>query len=82
MFRRQGPVSGEMTIWPKRSENYHSLEQDEKEIINSLIKSECPYKYYRAITHNKNPRHWAALQLQNDVRIQPNIYCPERMERL
>ncbi|KAL8650303.1 MAG: hypothetical protein Q9210_003899 [Variospora velana] len=71
MFRHQGPVSGNMTIWPKRPENYHSLEQDEKEMIDNLIGSECLHKYYLAITHDKNPRHWAALQLQDDVRTQP-----------
>lgn len=70
MFRHQGPVSGDMTIWPKRPENYHSLELDEKEMIDNLIGSECLHKYYLAITHNKNPRHWAALQLQDDVRTQ------------
>jgi hypothetical protein len=71
MFRHKGPVSDDMTIWPKRPENYHSLEQDEKEMVDNLIKSECLYKYYLAITHNQNPRHSAALQLQDDVRTQP-----------
>ncbi|KAL2071900.1 hypothetical protein VTL71DRAFT_13135 [Oculimacula yallundae] len=71
MFRHQGPVSNDMTIWPKRPENYQSLEPDEKEMIDNLIRSECLHKYYLAITHNKNPRHWAALQLQDDVRTQP-----------
>lgn len=71
MFRHQGPVSNDMTVWPKRPENYSNLEQDEKETIDNLIKSECLHKYYLAITHNKNQRHWAAIQLQDDVQTQP-----------
>jgi hypothetical protein len=71
MFKHQGLVSDDMTVWPKRPENYHSLEHDEKEMVDNLIGSECLHKYYLAITHNKNPRHWAALQLQGDVRTQP-----------
>ncbi|KAL5323624.1 hypothetical protein ACEPPN_008163 [Leptodophora sp. 'Broadleaf-Isolate-01'] len=55
MFKHQGPF----------------LEQDEKVMIDNLIGSECLHKYYLAITHNKNPRNWAALQLQDDVRTQP-----------
>ncbi len=69
MFRHRGPVSDDMSIWPKHPENYSSLEQDEKEEIDNLIRSECLHKYYLAITHNKNPRHWAALQSQDDDRI-------------
>jgi hypothetical protein len=68
MFRHQGPVSDDMTVWPKRPENYTSLEQDERVKIDNLIKSKCLHKYYLAMTHNKNPIHWAALQLQDDVR--------------
>ncbi|KAG4431471.1 hypothetical protein IFR05_013043 [Cadophora sp. M221] len=71
MFKHQGPVSSDMTIWPKRPENYHSLEQDEKDMIDNLIGSECLHKYYLAITRNKNSRYWAALQLQDNVRTQP-----------
>ncbi|KAH7333470.1 hypothetical protein BKA65DRAFT_553820 [Rhexocercosporidium sp. MPI-PUGE-AT-0058] len=71
MFKHKEPVSADMTNWPTRPENYHSLEQDEKEMIDNLIGSECLHKYYLAITRNKNPRHWAALQLQDDVRTQP-----------
>lgn len=71
MFRHEGPVSGDMTAWPRRPENYHSLEQDEKDKIDNLIGSECLHKYYLAITHNRNPRHRTALQLHNEVRTQP-----------
>ncbi|KAF4625572.1 hypothetical protein G7Y89_g12596 [Cudoniella acicularis] len=71
MFKHQGPVSDDMTLWPKCPENYHSLEQDEKEKIDNLIRSECLHKYYLAITHNKNRRHWVALQLHEEVRTQP-----------
>src|SRR5258706_14272655 len=71
MFRHQGPVSNDMTVWPKRPENYRNLERDERKKIDNLIGSECLHKFYLAITHNKNLRHWVTLQLQNDVRTQP-----------
>jgi hypothetical protein len=71
MFKHKGSVSADMTTWPKRPANYDSLEKDEKENIDNLIASECLHKYYLAITHNRNPRHWAALQLQDSVRTQP-----------
>ncbi|KAL3422844.1 hypothetical protein PVAG01_04591 [Phlyctema vagabunda] len=71
MFKHQGPVSNDMNIWPRRPDNYSSLEKEEKEKIDNLIRSECLHKYYLAITHNKNPRHWAALQLQDDLQTQP-----------
>lgn len=34
-FKHQGPASNNMTVWPKRPENYHSLEQDEKGMIDN-----------------------------------------------
>ncbi|MCJ1308962.1 hypothetical protein MMC25_002617 [Agyrium rufum] len=71
MFKHRGPVSDDMTIWPERPENYHSLAPDEKEMIDNVIGSESLHKYYLAMTHNQNPRYWAALQLQDDVRTQP-----------
>lgn len=71
MFKHRGPVSDDMTVWPKRPENYQSLEQDEKEMIDNSIGSEFLHKYYLGITHYRNPRHWAALQLRDDVRTEP-----------
>jgi hypothetical protein len=41
MFKHPGgPVPDDMTVWPKRPENYHSLEQAEKEKVDNLIGSE------------------------------------------
>jgi hypothetical protein len=41
--------------------------------IESDRKSEVYHKYYDVETKNKNPRHWATLQLENaDVRIEPS----------
>jgi hypothetical protein len=54
-------------------ENYDSLEEDQKAKIDSDRKSETCHKYYEAETNSKNPRHWAALQLENvDVRTEPS----------
>jgi hypothetical protein len=72
MFKhRGGPVSQDAAVWPKRPANYQSLEKDEREQIDNLIGSECLRRYYLTITHNRNPRHWNALQLDDDVRTQP-----------
>lgn len=71
MFRHRGPVSSDMKTMPKRPANYHTLKQDEKEKIDNLIRSECIYKYYLAITYTRNARHGAALQLHEEVRTQP-----------
>ena len=71
MFRHHGPVSDDMTVWPQRPENFRNLNRDEREKFNNLMGSEYLHKYYLAITHNKNLRHWAALQLQDSERTQP-----------
>lgn len=81
MFKHQGPVSGDMTIWPKRPENYHSLEQDEKEMIDDLIGSECLHKYYLAITHNKKPKTLGCPATTRRRTNATNTHCSERMER-
>lgn len=70
-MHRGGPVSGDMTTWPKRPANYSTLEKDEQENIDNLIGSECLHKYYLATTNNRNRRHWLALQLEDSVRSQP-----------
>ncbi|KAH8589643.1 hypothetical protein B0O99DRAFT_692372 [Bisporella sp. PMI_857] len=73
MFRHQGPLSIDMNIWLERPDNYDSLEQDEKEVIDNLLRSECIHKYYIAQTRCNNRTHWGALrlQLQDKVRTQP-----------
>ncbi|EPE27517.1 hypothetical protein GLAREA_04308 [Glarea lozoyensis ATCC 20868] len=71
MFKHKGVVSDDMTLLPKRPDNYHSLEQNEKEMIDNTIKSEIIHRYYLAVTHNRNPRHWVALQLYDEARTQP-----------
>ncbi|KAG9236357.1 hypothetical protein BJ875DRAFT_533605 [Amylocarpus encephaloides] len=54
-------------------EDYDSLDQSEKAKIDSDRKSETYHKYYEAETKSKNPRHWAALRLENpDVRTEPS----------
>ncbi|KAH6721582.1 kinase-like domain-containing protein [Leptodontidium sp. MPI-SDFR-AT-0119] len=79
MFKHQGPVSEDMTVWPKRPENYHNLEQDEKLMIDSLIGSECLNKYYLAITHNKNPRNWAGPTAARRRTNTTHTHCPEHL---
>ena len=71
MFKHQGPVSDNIDTWPTYPESYSSLDQDEKEEISNLIKSETLHKYYLAITQNRNPRHWAALQSRDRAQIEP-----------
>jgi hypothetical protein len=36
-----------------------------------MHKSEHLHQYYLKITRRDNPRHWAVLQLQDEVRVQP-----------
>ena len=71
MFRHRGVVSNDLMVWSKRPDDYKSLEQEEKEEVDNLIESECLHKCYLAITHRKNPRHWAALHSQDEQRLQP-----------
>jgi hypothetical protein len=79
MFSHKGLVSNGMTVLPKRPENHHSLEQDEKEKIDNLIRREHLHKNSLGITHNKSPRHRAALQHQDEVRTQTQTHRPQRM---
>jgi hypothetical protein len=72
MFQHPGTVADGWAL-SKLPEDYDSLDQSEKAKIDSDRKSEACHKYYEAETKSKNPRHWAALQLENaDMRIEPS----------
>jgi len=72
MFRHPGIVADGWAL-SELPEDYDSLDQNEKAKIDSDRKSETCHKYYEAETKTENPRHWAALQLDNaDVRTEPS----------
>lgn len=66
-FRHKGPVHTDMEVWPKRPANYKELDDDEKENLDNMMRSETLHKYYLAITHNKNCTNSVALQLQDQL---------------
>ena len=72
MFQHPGVVADGWAL-SELPEDYDSLDQSEKAKIDSDRKSETCHKYYEAETKDKNPRHWAALQLEHaDVRTEPS----------
>jgi hypothetical protein len=72
MFKHPGAVLDGFAV-SELPENYDTLDESEKAIIDSSRKSETCHKYYEAETKGKNPRHWAALQLENaEVRTEPS----------
>lgn len=72
MFQHAGTVADGWAL-SELPEDYDSLDQIEKAKIDSDRESEACHKYYEAETGIKNPRHWAALQLDNaDVRTEPS----------
>ncbi|CZS94408.1 uncharacterized protein RCO7_10123 [Rhynchosporium graminicola] len=81
MFQHPGTVADGWTL-AELPENYDNLDQTEKAKIDSDRKSETCHKYYEVETKIQNPRHWAALKLENaSVRTEPsrlvvNDLCP------
>ena len=71
MVRHREPVSLDLSNWPKRPDNYEDFGQDQKEYAEKMHRSAHLHQYYLRITRRDNPRHWAALQLQDEVRVQP-----------
>jgi len=72
MFKHPGMVADGWAL-SELPADYDSLDQNEKTKIDSNRKSETCHKYYEVVTKTQNPRHWAALQLQNsDVRTEPS----------
>jgi hypothetical protein len=72
MFKHPGTVLDGWAL-SELPENYDTLDESEKAKIDSSRKSETCHKYYEAETKGKNPRHWAALQLENaEVRTEPS----------
>jgi hypothetical protein len=74
MFLCPWTIANENTL-PKLPDNYGTLEADEQKKIEGDHKTETSFVYYKALTCRDNPRHWAALQLQQqglEVRTQPS----------
>lgn len=72
MFQHPGKIADGWAL-SELPENYDSLDESEKAKIDSDRKSETCHKYYMAESKSKNPRHWAALQLENaNVRTEPS----------
>lgn len=72
MFKHPGTLADSWSL-SELPENYGSLDQSERSKIDSNRKSETCHKYYEAETMEENPRHWAALQLENaDLRTEPS----------
>ncbi|KAG4435755.1 hypothetical protein IFR05_008769 [Cadophora sp. M221] len=71
MVRHREPVSLDLSNWPKLCDNYEDLGGDEKDYAEKMHKSEHLHQYYLRITRRDNPRHWTALQLHDERRVQP-----------
>ncbi|CAM5998866.1 unnamed protein product [Sphagnum balticum] len=71
MVRHREPVALDLSNWPKRCDNYEDLGQDGKDYAEKMHRSEHLHQYYLRITRRDNPRHWTALQLHNELRVQP-----------
>ncbi|KAK0105179.1 hypothetical protein ONS95_004424 [Cadophora gregata] len=71
MVCHREPVSLDLSTFPKLPDNFNDLDEDGKKYAQNMHKSEHLHQYYLRITKRDNPKHWTALQLQNDVRVQP-----------
>ncbi|KAF4633803.1 hypothetical protein G7Y89_g4304 [Cudoniella acicularis] len=71
MVRHQEPVLLDLSNWPKWPDDYKDFGQDQKEYAEKMHRSEYLHQYYLRIARRDNPRHWAALQLHDEVRVQP-----------
>lgn len=71
MFKNPGGVPNDLKM-PELPDNYDTLDQNEKEKVDSARNSEICHKYYIVETMDHNPRHWDTLQLENiHVRTEP-----------
>ncbi|KAK2766152.1 hypothetical protein FQN54_007668 [Arachnomyces sp. PD_36] len=72
MFKHPGGVSNNWDF-PELPDNYDSLDQAERDRLGHERESKTCHKYYAAETKDANPRHWAALQLENlALRTEPS----------
>ncbi|KAK0110887.1 hypothetical protein ONS96_002473 [Cadophora gregata f. sp. sojae] len=71
MVRHREPVSLDLSNFPKLCDDFEDLDQDGKEYAAKMHKSEHLHQYYLRITRENNPRHWTALQLYDEIRVQP-----------
>jgi hypothetical protein len=71
MIRHQEPVSLNLSDWPKLPHDFKDLSQDQKAYAENMHKSVQLHQHYLRITRRDNNRHWAALELQDELRVQP-----------
>ncbi|KAF3484064.1 uncharacterized protein GIQ15_03388 [Arthroderma uncinatum] len=71
MVRHNGAVRDGWVV-PTRPENFDTLTDDEKKIIDANLESETLHKFYEAMVHKRAPRHWAVLAQIDDIKIKRN----------
>lgn len=71
MFRHSEPVSLDLFSSSKLPDNYKNLQPDERDYAEKMQKSEFLHQFHLRLTSSNNPRHWTAIQLHDEVRVQP-----------
>jgi hypothetical protein len=71
LVRHPEPVSLSLSDISRLPQNYEDLSQKDKEYADKKHNSKQLHQYYLQATRGGNPKHWAALQVQDDTRIQP-----------
>src|SRR4051794_8248783 len=77
MVRHRKPFSLDFSNWPEPElpDNYYigykDVGPDQQEYTEKMHRSKLLHQYYLGLTRRYNPKHWTALQLYNEVRVQP-----------
>ncbi|KAI1951768.1 hypothetical protein LOZ12_005208 [Ophidiomyces ophidiicola] len=71
MVRHDGTVR-EGWIVPTRPDNFDTLSEDEKKKVNADLENETLHKFYEAMVNKRAPRHWAALEQLEAIKLKRN----------
>ena len=71
IFHHPEPVSLDLANWPELPKDYAQLGKAEQEYATNMVRSGRLHTQYLRETKSKNPRHWAALEVNDEDRIQP-----------
>jgi hypothetical protein len=71
MVQHREPVSLDLSTFPKRRDTHMDASQEENDYADNMHKSEHLHQHYLRITRSDNPRHWTALKLHDERRVQP-----------